>query len=93
MMLGWIIGLWDEYLPASLTRQVERKQPPLFFLRGTEPVFEVWFWHIELGRWFVMSKTFDIALKAQGVVYFDTQADLESAVLALGGKLRKKPAA
>lgn len=49
---------------------VERNQLPIFYLSTGEPVFEVWFWHATLKRWFVMSTTRDLNMESQGVVYF-----------------------
>ncbi len=63
---GWVINL-DR---SEETRQEVRAQPPVFFLDDGEPVYEVWFWHPLLKRWFVMSLAPVLALEAQGVVYF-----------------------
>jgi hypothetical protein len=46
-----------------------RDQEPCFEIDG-EPVFEVWYWHEGLKRWFVMSHASDPVMMAQGVVYF-----------------------
>lgn len=64
-----------------------RRQPPLFYV-DDEPVYEVWFWHGELSRWFVMSTTYDAGLFRQGVVYFDSVDSLKAWIRALGGRPR-----
>ena len=63
---GWIINLSrpDE------NKEVERDQPPAITLDDGDVVFEVWFWHSLLRRWFVMSYSPIPALVAQGVVFF-----------------------
>lgn len=58
-----------------MTRQEEREQPPVIWLDG-DPVFEVWFWHSRLRRWFVLSKSYNTHLQLNGVIFFDTQEDL-----------------
>ena len=83
------MNLWDEFLPQPQTRQEFRQQPPVFYL-DADAVFEVWFWHSELRRWFVMSKSYNLELQQQGVVYFDTIADLIRAVELLGGRLPER---
>jgi hypothetical protein len=85
-MNGWIVNLWDPWLSAPQTRQEMRMQPPLFYL-DEDPVFEVWFWHSELNRWFVMSASYNATLQSQGVVYFCTIDDLLHAVELLGGNI------
>lgn len=65
-MNGWIINLWD----AQYCRQEVRQQTPVFYFDDGDPCFEIWFWHSELHRWFVMSYHRDPAFEAQGVVYF-----------------------
>ena len=63
-MNGWIINLWrSDYCQA-----VVRQQPPLFYLADGDAVFEVWFWHALLQRWFVMS--LGPAMDQSGVVHF-----------------------
>lgn len=49
---------------------VERNQPPALVLEDGTPIFEVWFYHWTLHRWFVMSYIFDQSMIDQGVVYF-----------------------
>ena len=86
-MRGWIINLHSTD-PAQ-TREEERDQEPAIYLPGSgEPVFEVWFWHAQLARWFVMSKRADPLMQAKGVVYFDPDevADsLRERIRSLGG--------
>jgi hypothetical protein len=65
-MNGWIINLWD----SADCREETRQQPPIFYFTDGAPCFEVWFWHCDLYRWFVMSYQADPRLEAQGVVYF-----------------------
>lgn len=36
-------------------REVERSQEPCVVLDDGTPVFEVWYWHCDLKRWFVMT--------------------------------------
>jgi len=84
---GWIINLWDD----SQTREVTREQPPVIYLPdGGEPVFEVWFWHAQVFRWFVMSRSFNVNYQRGGVIYFDPSRDgwknrLREVVRSLGG--------
>jgi hypothetical protein len=65
-MKGWIINLYS----LAETREVERFQAPVFFTAQGEAVFEVWFWHALLERWFVMSTESDAELEQQGAVFF-----------------------
>jgi hypothetical protein len=65
-MLGWIINLCS----TADTREEIRQQPPVFYTEQGEPVYEVWFWHSLLRRWFVMSTVRNEEMEAQGVVYF-----------------------
>ena len=66
-MKGWIINLWD----AAQCREELRHHAPVFYFDDGVPCFEVWFWHADLYRWFVMSYERNAALEAQGVVFFD----------------------
>jgi hypothetical protein len=59
----------------------------VFSLKSGDPVFEVWFWHSELRRWFVLSRSFNTLLQAQGIVYFEDPAQLVEKIRALGGKI------
>lgn len=65
-MNGWIINLWR----TEDCRTEVRNQEPVFFFSDGQPCFEVWFWHVDLYRWFVMSYRRDPRLEAQNVVYF-----------------------
>lgn len=48
-----------------------RHQTPVFVLEPEGcPVYEVWYWHDELRRWFVMSRVYNAQLAATGVVFF-----------------------
>jgi hypothetical protein len=67
-MQGWIFNL-DLREPAY-NRIEERDQQPIFYNAETEAVFEVWFFHRPLQRWFVMSAEANPQLEAQGVVFF-----------------------
>lgn len=58
--------------------------PPAFRLDDGTPIFEVWFWHDTLRRWFVMSNYSDPRMTAQGVVYFRPGQHKQ----ALGGAAR-----
>lgn len=77
-MRGMIINLWDGELPQDSpwrTREEWRENHPVLFEvpdhEGVKfPVFEVWFWHSEFRRWFVMSRLTDPRLAAEGVIYF-----------------------
>lgn len=51
-------------------RRDSRAYPPAFRLDDGTAVYEVWFWHSILRRWFVMSHYSDAAMIKQGVVYF-----------------------
>lgn len=64
MLLGWIVDS-----SGSNTRQEWRDQRALFHIE-LDPVWEVWFWHATLRRWFCMSHVVDTGMQAQGVVYF-----------------------
>jgi hypothetical protein len=64
-MQGWIIDAFG-----GSTREEERTQPPLFFLDGGVPVFEVWFWHTAQLRWYVLTCAPNPVLAAQGVSFF-----------------------
>jgi len=48
----------------------ERAQLPVFYLDTGEAVFEVWFWHYPLRKWFCMSAWADPQMVAHGVIYF-----------------------
>jgi hypothetical protein len=64
----WIINLWD----SSRTYETVRMQPPVIYLpQSNDPVAEIWFWHVEVERWFVMSRSFNLNAQRAGVVYFD----------------------
>lgn len=72
-MDGLILNWNDDRLPPDSpwrTRYESRRQPPVFELDDGFPVYEVWFWHDELRRWFVMSRVYDAQLAAAGVVIF-----------------------
>jgi hypothetical protein len=66
-LTGWIINLVSDDPP---TEQVIRSQQPCMHLENGQPVFEVWFWHQGLSRWFVMATQSDPARVQYGVVYF-----------------------
>ncbi len=85
-MLGLILNVWDDALPADSpwrTREEVRYQPAVFVLPDGCPVWEVWFW--QMGRWWCMSKSFDVNLAAQGVIFFDTKEQLAAKIRELGG--------
>ena len=70
-MFGWILNVQDP----SHDQLVERDQLPCFYVKeprhGTDiPVFEVWFWHREVKRWFCMATKQDPLMVQHGVVYF-----------------------
>lgn len=74
----------DELLPADSpwrTRFEVRHQPALFIVDGT-PVYEVWFYRV--GRWWCMSRSYDMAIARRGVIYFDTMAHLKMLVAKYG---------
>ena len=63
-------------------------------LEDGDPVFEVWFWHQGLQRWFVMATQADPLRVTAGVVYFmptavdkDPNGDspLKSLIRSMGG--------
>lgn len=66
MAKGWIVNLSR----SDATQEVEREQAPVFTFVDGEPCFEVWFWHRDLKRWFVMSRYHDPMLMSHGVVFF-----------------------
>lgn len=88
-MLGWVINVADQ----RRSELVERQQTPCFYVKdGAQetPVWEVWFWHGGLQRWFVMSTVMDINMVKAGVSYFwpgDTAA-LRAAIVSQGGEVR-----
>lgn len=67
------------------TREEVRHHEPAFTLADGFPVFEAWFWHSDLNRWFVMSKAFDPRMAGAGVVYFATLEELRQKIRMLGG--------
>ena len=86
-MRGWIINLHSE--DPSATREEDHDQEPVIYLPETgEPVFEVWFWHSTIERWFVMSMNVDAEMMRQGVVYFhpdEIPDSLRAKMAGLGG--------
>lgn len=80
-MRGLIVNLSTQKVEA-----VDRDGPAAVTLDGGVPVFEVWNWHQELRRWFVMAATPDPNLQAQGVVYYrpDQVHNLPRALVHLG---------
>ena len=83
--------MWGLILNASdpeRTKDDLRYQNPVFVLDDGYPVFEVWFYHWELQRWFVMSHVTDPALAAAGVVFFATLDQLRQQIRQLGGTPR-----
>ena len=66
---GWIFNTSDEAHDRLVERDTSR-YPPAFRLDDGTPIFEVWFWHGRIGRWFVMSNYSDPQLVNQGVIYF-----------------------
>ena len=79
-MLGLILNV---HAPEQ-SREEQREQPAVFVLEDGFPVFEVWFWHA--NRWWCMSKSYNLNLARQGVVYFDSAEELKRA-LALFGRV------
>lgn len=80
-MRGLVLNIHEEHLePGSpwRTREEVRHHPPLFHLDDGYPVFEVWLWSKEHGRWFVMSRRYDAQLAAAGVVFFDSIEQLRA---------------
>ena len=55
---------------ASQDRWVDSTQTPCFYLGDGTAVFEVWFWHRKISRWFVMTTADAQAFVKQGVVAF-----------------------
>jgi hypothetical protein len=51
-------------------RWVDREQAPCFYTDDGTAVFEVWFWHCLLQRWFCMSTVWPPEQVAAGVVFF-----------------------
>ena len=80
-MLGMILNVSDP----DQTRDEVRHQEPIFTLEDGYPVFEAWYWHPELGRWFVMAKAYDPRMASAGVVYFSTVEELKQQIRMLGG--------
>lgn len=67
MYRGWIINVSR----ADADHEVERNHEPAIVLDDGTLVFEVWFWHQDLRRYFCMTKgPADARMIAQGVVYF-----------------------
>ena len=69
-MEGLILNATDP----QYNRWVDRQQTPCFYApdnTGAEwPVFEVWFWHSKVKRWFCMATVQDQDQIRHGVVYF-----------------------
>lgn len=66
MAVGLICNVVDE----RFDRWEDRQQEPCFHLEDGTPVFEVWYWHKSLRRWFCMTQHPSPELIAQGVVCF-----------------------
>jgi len=64
------VGLICNVADARWDRWEDRTQEPCFILDDGIPVYEVWFWHTLLKRWFCMTNNPDPSLYAQGVVCF-----------------------
>lgn len=72
-MRGLVLNFDNDRLPEDhplRTREEERSQLPAFHLEDGYPIFEVWFWHDDLERWFVMSREVNARLASTGVIYF-----------------------
>lgn len=85
-VLGLILNVDDELLPKGSpwrTREESRHQPALFSVKGF-PVYEVWFFRC--GRWWCMSRSYDMAIARMGVIYFDTMAHLKMLVAKYGNQ-------
>lgn len=66
MARGWIVNLSRD----DGTREVEREHEPVCTTDDGEPVFEVWFWHAQARRYFVLSRgPHDVRALASGVIY------------------------
>lgn len=90
-MEGLVLNVHDDRLPDGSpwrTRFEVRHQPPAFVLDDGFPVYEVWFWHEELRRWFVMSRVYDARLAAAGVVFFYGIEQLKAWISYLTGQAR-----
>lgn len=88
-MLGWVINVADQRRSVL----VERQQTPCFYVQdGAEevPVWEVWFWHRGISKWFVMSTVVDFNMVKAGVSYFwpGDIAALRSTIASQGGEVR-----
>ncbi len=89
-MFGWVINTEDREQNAL----VNREQQPCFYITNEhgneEPIFEVWFWHRLMRRWFCMSTAQDPVMIKHGVVYFwpGDIAGLKRSIVSLGGELR-----
>lgn len=76
----------DHVLPpgsAWRTREEARLQIPVFWLDDGHPVYEVWFWHATVRRWFCMSHAGPAI--HQGVGYFRTVAQLKAQIAYFAG--------
>ena len=72
-MIGLILNIEDDRLAPDSpirTREEDRHQIPVFVLEDGYPVFEVWFWHADLARWFIMTRVYSEALAGAGAVLF-----------------------
>lgn len=65
MRQGWIVNLSTDEC-----RETMRAGPAAVTLDDGSLVFEVWYWHQELRRWFVMAPAPDPNMRAQGVIYY-----------------------
>lgn len=83
LMRGWILNLSR----ADASYEVTRDQEPVLDLDG-DPVFEVWFFHAQTKKWFVMSLREDPAMAREGVIYFhphEVPGGLRARLHALSG--------
>jgi hypothetical protein len=69
---------------AAHNRWEDRDQQPCFYLDDGTPVFEVWYWHKMLKRWFCMCPVYNQTLIDQGVVFF-YPGDVAGLRTAMGG--------
>ncbi len=78
---GLVINLHD----ANEMREEDRIQEPVLHLPDGSPVFEVWYWHEPMHRWFVLTKNHEDARWAQAnCVAYSSPEMLRSKLATLG---------
>lgn len=88
-VMGMVLNTSDDRLAPDSpwrTREEARYHAPVFVLEGGYPVWEVWFWFDEAARWFCWTRSYDVSIARQGVVYFDSLEQLRAQLAHLRGQ-------